>query len=1691
MIPTTLTNSSSTPVTGVVNPINTLNSSGSSSTSSNAISNVGGLPNHVSALLGIASLILEGRGFVEDEYPIQTTLRGELPLLSGNSMETGRQSPKPSTSRAAYGDLMSGANEMNAYLLRKMNTSPDSTLYIDSYSSSSGSASSSFDSQQSRWSQKLSQLRQESPSSNVQIIRSEQKVTVEGIRHASEPEYVALAIKTETGENGEREADFEIIRRIALNRINMYNSPNSISGSGNSSSVGGANIGFGNENFMSSLQSLATNTCLRVGSPFFQSSSGPSTPKYSFRALSGSSNNSPRFPSPQLADLSTGSGGSTGSAVQSPKSLLWLRNISSASNVAVSTPTTARAAVPLLSTSVASKLDISSATSSVNVTNRSQAPQQGPHCDQFLRKMGLMKNDSCETEEHSCDKSYVNITCTRWRAHCLKMEAILARGEAICIEVYLGPVGHKILLEQWIINLKEKQPPPTMTLPSLCSAIRSQLYFSQVSAWCDLIKKSDKSINETGRLILTTPLTSAAGDLATLTGNASPSTALTATAVSVATTLSSSPLSASVGCSQRRPRLNILYRIKQYDSTACFNSKPNVHNFPNVNISENCCVSVCLKSLPRFAGGIPPRVGNTLPVTTQILSASGTMATTITTTTTKNHLPALNNLTVNCDNNAKQCWQQEQQQLKAATKMISMSTNQKERKTVNFVTTGNDGNDDDDGNCSDNNVTKNSSAKIVQSNCYDIVNVDDGSNSSFSTNNANLSHREKQLLKYRKRMFKRDKKQRKRGENYCVNNNNASTINLKEPSNEDELPQLMDEEGGEEEDGDDEDDGQEDRSCHKDLIKKFYTPSLSTIEIRQTKERNSIPTNESLHQVKMISTGTQTSQTLNCCSFCGGKRTLVCLKCNYITNKNSRNNLSTSSGASVQQRRRSNKSNFCSPKDSSDLEMDDLEAEAEHDSSASSLSSNDIIRTPRNKAELLLQAIQRTPKTAKKHRKTKENSNDAVQKNHSNNSTANVATLNESCVGAIAPTSNTISCQMCKRQKTQHNFNQPTQMMTEQPPTAGTTEDISSDECLLSSTNTRTTTTTTTTASNDNKNKNDETAIEKADQQINGTRIVGKESEDVNIQNNDATHVATVPAVDININEIRRTEIMEEVGSKEYFESSTKLTPYIERCSLKSRHQQNHTSQQQQQKNLHNCSTPPLLNEDLNANAKGDGIANDIARESNRIMAQFKTPTDCQKSSKASCKHTSKPQQLKIVCNFDNIGPDFGDGDGSNKMQTDASTPSSSRTLISKANLTSNRRNLLKVNLTPIFCNTAASLMVSMDNQSSNAICPSIPIVQNGAKQKTKDGSNSAEVRAETSLTFSFESPTTSALHTVPTVQKSNSAPTLPNSPSLSPRFFKASTIYKRRSRHLSDRSDRSSFGSDEQYSDEDNECNLYSPLVISPIKSRNRLTSVFARKSLLGNLEENLLQRRLMPKIEVVGFRLLLGASGGFCPTQLTIPAAAYFYELHGETLSTPYLCEVRLPRKGYTVPRFGTVQATLLNPMGTVVRMFVIPYDMRDMPALHQTFVRQRILADGGQMSDMCMEHVQHNGVVDCSNNKCNKTVTINAELLQQQQEKQTQQPRTPNTRNESNLGHFISTEHMKSLRYSIHLRFQTSRSGRLMLHTDIRLLISRRTDCDTAAAHAKGIIEGPNDFVTDTVMPANPKYSARHDQQTSSKI
>ncbi|EDS44917.1 conserved hypothetical protein [Culex quinquefasciatus] len=323
-------------------------------------------------------------------------------------------------------------------------------------------------------------------------------------------------------------------------------------------------------------------------------------------------------------------------------------------------------------------------------------------------------------------------------------------------------------------------------------------------------------------------------------------------------------------------------------------------------------------------------------------------------------------------------------------------------------------------------------------------------------------------------------------------------------------------------------------------------------------------------------------------------------------------------------------------------------------------------------------------------------------------------------------------------------------------------------------------------------------------------------------------------------------------------------------------------------------------------------------------------------------------------------------------------------------------------------------------------------------------------------------------------VQKSSSAPTCHLSPgSLSPRFLRHAYKHQR-SRYLSERSsvsERSSIGSDEQLSEDeypflvDSNGTSYgsnfhlspSTTPLSPLKfgsaqqrpfSRSFSKNLFrfGRLPLLGTLEESLLQRRISPKFQVADFKVLLGASGSFCPTQLTIPVASYFYELPGQHLSTPYVCELRLPRKGYSIPRQGTVQVTLLNPLGTVVRMFVVPYDFRDMPAMSTTFIRQRILAYDDSSAA--------NGSAS------------------------TAQPR--------NVEQLSNAEQMKLLRYAIHLRFQTSRSGKLSLHTDIRLLISRRTDCDTAAAHAKNLLEAPNELKVVTIVPDSPKFSQRMDKQ-----
>lgn len=186
-----------------------------------------------------------------------------------------------------------------------------------------------------------------------------------------------------------------------------------------------------------------------------------------------------------------------------------------------------------------------------------------------------------------------------------------------------------------------------------------------------------------------------------------------------------------------------------------------------------------------------------------------------------------------------------------------------------------------------------------------------------------------------------------------------------------------------------------------------------------------------------------------------------------------------------------------------------------------------------------------------------------------------------------------------------------------------------------------------------------------------------------------------------------------------------------------------------------------------------------------------------------------------------------------------------------------NKKILPKVNLTELFCNPGMNLNLL-------SVCSSLP-------------------SKISSFDYSCEKP----------VQKSNSAPSLPSTSSptcLSPRFIKQSITYQfRRSRHLSERSDRSSIGSDEQLSEDEIDflCNSNGDFKIG----RNGGSLYKSCRPFLGNLEESILQKRISPSKYVSGFKMLLGASGGFCPPQMTIPAICYFYEINGDTINTPYM--------------------------------------------------------------------------------------------------------------------------------------------------------------------------------------------------------
>ncbi|XP_015679202.1 protein FAM214A [Protobothrops mucrosquamatus] len=229
---------------------------------------------------------------------------------------------------------------------------------------------------------------------------------------------------------------------------------------------------------------------------------------------------------------------------------------------------------------------------------------------------------------------------------------------------------------------------------------------------------------------------------------------------------------------------------------------------------------------------------------------------------------------------------------------------------------------------------------------------------------------------------------------------------------------------------------------------------------------------------------------------------------------------------------------------------------------------------------------------------------------------------------------------------------------------------------------------------------------------------------------------------------------------------------------------------------------------------------------------------------------------------------------------------------------------------------------------------------------------------------------------------------------------------------------------SPQRYISKENDSDIHEKALLS--SSSPSVTSL----SLLGNFEESVLNYRLDPLGIVDGFTAEVGASGLFCPTHMTLPVEVSFYSVSEDNAPSPYMGVIALEslgKRGYRVPPSGTIQVTLFNPNKTVVKMFVVIYDLREMPANHQTFLRQRTFS-----------------------------VPVKREtrksILQE------------------------NTRHIEErlLRYLVHLRFQSSKSGKIYLYRDVRLLFSRKSmEVDSGAAY---------ELKSYTESPMNPQFSPR---------
>lgn len=196
---------------------------------------------------------------------------------------------------------------------------------------------------------------------------------------------------------------------------------------------------------------------------------------------------------------------------------------------------------------------------------------------------------------------------------------------------------------------------------------------------------------------------------------------------------------------------------------------------------------------------------------------------------------------------------------------------------------------------------------------------------------------------------------------------------------------------------------------------------------------------------------------------------------------------------------------------------------------------------------------------------------------------------------------------------------------------------------------------------------------------------------------------------------------------------------------------------------------------------------------------------------------------------------------------------------------------------------------------------------------------------------------------------------------------------------------------------------------------------------SFVGSYEESILNGRMsttpskplnfVAQIGVLGIGKCKASLR--CPTHVTLPFPAYFYSVGDYDSPSPYVGQIDLdtalsaeksksskipPGVGgaYRIPQRGQLQIVIKNPNKTAVKLFLVPYDLKDMDPGTKTFIRQKSYSAGNALlSDL----------------PPNTTVPMKRE------------------------------KEKDALRYLIHLHIVCPSRGRYYLHKSIRVVFANR--------------------------------------------